>query len=255
MGNLTTIILKFTPNIQGENMIVVGTTLHAFVMDNEDHWGSWMRNAEKVKEEYQHFGNWTDVKYFAAIQIDSRGLEPFGPFLKRLEEVGGEFWTYSLDDGRTEVTTKNRIRHITVGQNLVNYFAMSIPSCTHMLFMAADTMPPNDILPKMLEMNHPLCAPYITTYGLRGPRVDKYSFPVMDAMASAAAIFIAREVFSGIRWRWDMDKNMSDDPCFHHDALHYLKIPTYVREDCKAQHFPISVGAIETRGHDMKVHR
>ena len=124
-----------------------------------------------------------------------------------------------------------------------------------MLFMAADTMPPNDILPKMLEMNHPLCAPYITTYGLRGPRVDKYSFPVMDAMASAAAIFIAREVFSGIRWRWDMDKNMSDDPCFHHDALHYLKIPTYVREDCKAQHFPISVGAIETRGHDMKVHR
>jgi len=236
-------------------MIVVGTTLHAYVMDNIDHWGSWMRNAEKVKEEYQHFGNWTDVKYFAAIQIDSRGLEPFGPFLKRLEEIGGEFWTYSLDDGRTEVTTKNRIRHITVGQNLVNDYAMSIPSCTHMLFLAADTMPPNDILPKMLEMNHPLCAPYITTYGLRGPRVDKYSFPVMNAMASAAAIFIAREVFSGIRWRWDMDKNMSDDPCFHHDALHYLKIPTYVREDCQAQHFPISVGAIETRGHDMKVHR
>jgi len=236
-------------------MIVVGTTLHAFVMDNEDHWGSWMRNAEKVKEEYQHFGNWTDVKYFAAIQTDSRGLEPFGPFLKRLEEIGGEFWTYSLDDGRTEVTTKNRVRHITVGQNLVNDFAMSIPSCTHMLFMAADTMPPNDILPKMLEMNHPLCAPYITTYGLRGPRVDTYSYPVMNAMASAAAIFIAREVFSGIRWRWDMDKNMSDDPCFHHDALHYLNIPTYVREDCKAQHFPISVGAIETRGHDMTVHR
>lgn len=236
-------------------MIVVGTTLHAYVMDNIDHWGSWMRNAEKVKEEYQHFGNWTDVKYFAAIQIDSRGLEPFGPFLKRLEEIGGEFWTYSLDDGRTEVTTKNRIRHITVGQNLVNDYAMSIPSCTHMLFLAADTMPPNDILPKMLEMNHPLCAPYITTYGLRGPRVDKYSFPVMNAMASAAAIFIGREVFSGIRWRWDMDKNMSDDPCFHHDALHYLKIPTYVREDCQAQHFPISVGAIETRGHDMKVHR
>lgn len=236
-------------------MIVIGTTLHAFVMDNEDHWGSWMRNAEKVKEEYQHFGNWTDVKYFAAIQIDSRGLEPFGPFLKRLEEIGGEFWTYSLDDGRTEVTTKNRIRHITVGQNLVNDYAMSIPSCTHMLFLAADTMPSNDILPKMLEMNHPLCAPYITTYGLRGPRVDKYSFPVMNAMASAAAIFIAREVFSGIRWRWDMDKNMSDDPCFHHDAFHYLNIPTYVREDCQAQHFPISVGAIETRGHDMKVHR
>ena len=236
-------------------MIVIGTTVHAFVMDNEDHWGSWMRNAEQVKESYQQFGNWTDVYYFAAIQIDARGLEPFTPFIERLTAIGGGYWTYSLDDGRTEVSTKNRVRHITVGQNLVNDFAMSNPACTHMLFLAADTMPPDDILPRMLEMDHPLCAPYITTYGLRGPTIDKYPFPVMDAMASAAAIFIARDVFSGIRWRWDMDKNMSDDPCFHHDALHYLKIPTYVREDCIARHFPEAVGAIETRGHDMKVHR
>jgi hypothetical protein len=124
-----------------------------------------------------------------------------------------------------------------------------------MLFLAADTMPPNDIIPRMLEIDHPLCAPYITTYGLRGPLVDKYPFPVMDAMASAAAIFISREVFSKIRWRWDLDKNMSDDPCFHHDALHYLKIPTYVRQDCLAHHFPIAVGPIETRGHDMKVYK
>jgi hypothetical protein len=36
-------------------MITVGTTLAAFVMDNEDHWGSWMKNAEQVKENYQQF--------------------------------------------------------------------------------------------------------------------------------------------------------------------------------------------------------
>ena len=121
--------------------------------------------------------------------------------------------------------------------------------------MAADCMPPDDILPRMLEMDHPLCAPYISTYGLRGPYVEAYPYPVMNAMASAAAIFIARSVFSGIRWRWDLDANMSDDPCFHHDALNYLHIPTYVREDCEAIHYPVAVGAIETRGHDMTVHR
>lgn len=236
-------------------MITVGTTIHAFAMDNPDTWGSWMRNAEKIKENYQHFGNWADVKYFAAIQVDARGLEPFGPFIQRLEQIGGSYWTYSLDDGRTEVSTKNRIRHIVVGQNLCNDYSMSNPSCTHMLFMAADCMPPDDVLPKMLEMDHPLCAPYITTYGLTGPKVDKYPFPVMNSMASAAAIFMDRSVFSGLRWRWDMDKNMSDDPSFHHDALHYLNIPTYVRTDCLAQHFPQAIGAIETRGHDMRVVR
>lgn len=236
-------------------MIVVATTIHAYVMDNEDHWSSWMKNAEQVKNSYQKFGDWADLQYFAAIQVDARGLEPFAPFIERLNSINGAFWTYSLDDGRTEVTTKNRLRHITCGQNLANDFAMSNPACSHMLFLAADTMPPDDILPRMLEMDHPLCAPYMPTYGLRGPKIDKYSFPVMDTMASAAAIFIARDVFSGIRWRWDMDKNMSDDPCFHHDALHYLKIPTYVREDCIAKHFPEAVGAIETRGHDMKIYK
>ena len=236
-------------------MIIVGTTLHAYVMDNPDHWGSWMHNAERVKAHYKQFGDWADVQYFAAIQVDARGLEPFAPFLHRLGQVGGNFWTYSLDDGRTEVTTKNRVRHIVVGQNLCNDYAMSNPSVTHMLFMAADCMPSDDVLPKMLEMDHPLCAPYITTYGLRGPYVERYPYPVMDAMASAAAIFMDRSVFSGIRWRWDMDKNMSDDPSFHHDALNYLKIPTYVREDCLAEHFPKAVGAIETRGHDMRVVR
>lgn len=236
-------------------MIVVATTLHAYVMDNPDHWSSWMKNAERVKEEYARFGDWAKIQYFAAIQVDSRGLEPFKPFLDRLTEIDGGFWTYSLDDGRTQVTTKNRLRHIVVGQNLCNDFSMSTSDCTHMLFMAADCMPPDDIMPRMLEMNHPLCAPYIRTYNLRGKKIDKYPFPAEEAMASAAAIFMDRRVFSSIRWRWDLDNNMSDDPCYHHDALHYLGVPTYVRHDCIAKHFPEAVGAIETRGHNMTVHR
>lgn len=236
-------------------MIVVGTTLAAFVMDQKDSWGSWMKNAEAVRQEYQRFGNFSDVKYFAAIQIDARGIEPFKPFIEKLESIGGEYWTYSLDDGRTKVNMFNRLRHITVGQNIVVDYSQSHPDCTHLLFMAADCMPPDDIMPRMLEMNHPLVAPYITTYGLRGPKVDKYEYPVMDAMASAAAIFIARDVFTKIRWRWDLDTNMSDDPCYHHDAKTLLGVPTYVRTDVLAKHFPESVGAYEFRGHNLDVIR
>lgn len=236
-------------------MIVVGTTTAAFAMDDPNTWESWMRNAEKVKENYQRFGDFSDIKYFAALEVDARGIEPFRPFIERLEAIGGEYFTYSLDDGRTSITTLNRLRHITFGQNLVVDYCQANPAVTHLLFMAADCMPPDDIMPRMLEMDHPLVAPYITTYGLRGPKVERYNYPVMDTMASAAAIFIARSVFTKIRWRWDLETNLSDDPAFHHDALHLLNIPTYVREDCVARHFPESIGAIETRGHDLTVHR
>lgn len=230
-------------------MIVVGTTLAAFVMDQEDTWASWMRNAEAIKETHPN------VKYFAAIQVDKRGLEPFKPLLERLEAIGGEYWTYSLDDGRTSVTTANRLRHIVVGQNLVVDYAQSHPDCSHLLFLAADCMPSDDVIPRMLEMNYPLTAPFITTYGLKGPQVPGYDFPVMDAMASAAAIFIARSVFTKIRWRWDFDTGMTDDPCYHHDAKTLLGIPTHVRRDVIAKHYPETIGAIETRGHDMTVVR
>ena len=60
------------------------------------------------------------------------------------EQIGGEHWTFSLDDGRTEVTTANRLRHITAGQNLATDRACSSPDCTHLLFLAADLEPPAD---------------------------------------------------------------------------------------------------------------
>lgn len=234
-------------------MIVVATTLTTYAMSDDDCWSSWLKNAEKVKETYQRFASTSDVKYFVAIEIDDRKLVPFEKLMSRLSEISGEHWTYSLNDGRKEVTTKNRLRHIVVGQNLVMDYCVSDPSVSHLLFLAADCSPPDDILPRMLEMNHPLCAPYINTYGLRGPAIDDYPYPVMSTMASAACIFIARSVFSSLRWRWDLDTNMTDDPCFHHDALHYLRTPTHVREDCVARHFPETIGAIETRGYDMRV--
>jgi hypothetical protein len=230
-------------------MIVVGSTMAAFAMSVEDHWASWLRNAEAVKESYP------DVRYFAALQEDARGLEPFAPLLQRLEDVGGEYWTFSLDDGRTEVTTANRLIHITTGQNIVTSYAVKHRECSHLLFLAADCMPSDDIIPRMLEMDHPLCAPYISTYGLTGPIVEEYPYPVMDAMASAACIFIAREVFNVLRWRQDPVAGMSDDPSYHWDAKHLLGIDTHVRTDVEAHHFPMTIGAVETRGNDMRVVR
>ncbi|QQS25159.1 MAG: hypothetical protein IPM43_01845 [Actinomycetota bacterium] len=230
--------------------VLVGTTLAAMAMSHHDTWSAWLMHAERIRQFYDG-----DVHFFAAIQLDGRGIDPFVPLLARLDDLGGEHWTYTLDDGRDRVTMTNRWRHITFGQNLVVERAQSDPSVSHLLFCAADCAPPSDVIPRMLEMNHPLVAPYINTYGLRGDHVAGYPFPVERAMASAACVFIARDVFRRIRWRWDLDDGMSDDPCYHHDAQHLLGVDTLVRLDVRARHYPEAIGDYEARGLDTTVVR
>jgi hypothetical protein len=125
-----------------------------------------------------------------------------------------------------------------------------------LLFMAADTMAPDDIVPRMLEMDWPFVAPFIPTYGLRGEPVKDagYDFPAEYAMPSAACVFIGSDVFRRVRWRWDYEDG-SDDPCYWRDAREHLGIRARVRMDCTARHFPEAIGPVETRGHDMSVHR
>lgn len=246
--------------------IVVGTTLPTMAMGDVDAWSSWLKHAERQQLMAAECGY--ELRHFAAIQVDARGIEPFAPLLERLAELGGEHWVYSLDDGRTSIGMTNRWRHITVGQNLVTEYCQSDAAVDWLLFLAADCAAPSDIVPRMLEMKHPLCAPYISTYGLRGTRVaaplawvnggasfEDYPWPVEECMASAAAIFIARSVFRRIRWRWDLDDGMSDDPCFHHDAQKLLGMPTFVRMDVLARHYPEAVGDYESRGYDTAVVR
>lgn len=234
--------------------VVVGTTLPTMAMGDPDAWASWLMHAERQQLMAENAGY--RLRHFAAIQTDARGIDPFRPLIARLEELGGSYWTYSLDDGRDRITMTNRWRHITFGQNLVVEHCQSDPDCAFLLFLAADCAAPSDIVPRMLEMKHPLCAPFITTYGLRGEKVEAFEdYHVEDAMASAAALWIARDVFRRIRFRWDLDEGMSDDPCFHHDAKTLLGIPTYVRHDVRARHYPEAVGDYESRGYDTEVVR
>jgi len=241
--------------VTASRKIIVGTTIATFAMSDPDTWASWLKHAERQQQMAAELGY--DLRHFAAIQVDARGIEPFADLCNAIGELGGEWWTYSLNDGRAKVGMTNRWRHITVGQNLVFDYCQADADVSHLLFLAADCAAPSDIIPRMVEMRHPLCAPYISTYGLRGPRVLSSQstgmlYPaewgVEDSMASAAAIFIERTVFNRIRWRWDLDNGMSDDPCLHHDAKTLLGIPTHVRHDVLARHYPEAIGDYESRG-------
>lgn len=232
--------------------IAVCTTLAAYVMDDVGTWASWLINAREVAD----LSPGSTLHYFAAIETDARGIEPFTPLIDVLAEMNGEHWTYSLDDGRTSITTANRLRHLTMGQNLASEYATSI-GADWMLFLAADTMPPDDVIPKLLALNHPLVGCEIPTYCLGGIPHPEYPFPVEEQLISAAAIFIQRKVFKRLRWRADGEDGMSDDPAYKYDAETLLGISSLVRKDCRALHYPESICAIEQRfpGRDMKVYR
>lgn len=237
----------------GAEVIIVGSTIPAYVMaSGEDYWGAWLRNAEAMKQERQ-------VEFFAAIETDGRGIEPFEPLLYRLECIGGNWWSFSLNDGNTEVTTGNRLRRITLGQNLVTRYTLDARA-SHLLFMAADCMPPADALPKLLDLHWPIVGGEVTTYCLSGEPVEvhpetgqRFGFPVQQHMATAAFILVREDLLKRIPWRYDLDTGETDDPCMYRDAKE-LGYPTLVRKDVIGQHFPPSIGAIETRGHDMRLH-
>jgi hypothetical protein len=239
--------------------ILVGTTLCRFAMERGELWSSWLANAQAMRES-------TDerVEFFAAIELDALGLAPFSGLVTALESLalpGQEpYFTFTLDDGRTEVTTGNRLRHITMGQNLVTDYACSRPDVTHLLFMAADCMPAADAIPKLVELDWPIVGGHVSTYCLDGPLIPfgphrPPDTDVREHMATAAFILLRRDLFTRLRWRWSLEGGMSDDPCMHHDALTLLGIPTYVRHDVLGYHYPECIPAIEQRGYDLTVTR
>lgn len=241
--------------------IVVGTTLTTYAMLDPKRsflWDAWLRNAEEIQQSHD------DVRYFCAIEFDGRGIAPFGPLLDRLREVGGVHWRFMLRDGRTKVTGENRGRHITMGQNLISEYATSV-GATHLLHMASDTEPPADVLPKLLAVDNGIAAAECTTYCMdRRPesyvvlRINPYTgeqFRVRIGPMTAVCVLIERKLFKALKWRWDPDTGMTDDPSFSHDAWRVYGVQTMTRIDCVAKHYPEAIGPIDERfpGLDMEV--
>jgi hypothetical protein len=81
-----------------------------------------------------------------------------------------------------------------------------------------------------------------------------YGFPVQSHMATAAFIMIHRDLLNQIHWRYDVDTNESDDPCFYKDAL-ALGYQTLVRKDCVGTHYPQIIGPMEHRFADRVIRR
>jgi hypothetical protein len=64
-------------------------------------------------------------------------------------------------------------------------------------------------------------------------------------------MLLRRDIVRKIKWRFDPDAGMTDDPCMHHDLPQWGE-RLYVRHDVLATHFPESIPAIEHRHTDAE---
>lgn len=222
-------------------MIVVGSTMTYFALSDPGACCSWLDTAEQLRESHPD-----GVEFFAAFELDARGIEPFAPVTERLTDLGGTWWTYRWDDGRTEVDSANRFGHICAGRNAVTEYAV-VRGASHILFLDADMCPPGNCLPKLLALDHPLCGGEVPGYGLHGKPVGGYPFRVEQHWNTAGFLLADRSVFRRIRWRFDPDHGMTDDPCYAADALDFLGVETYVRKDVIGRHWPESLSPLENR--------
>lgn len=232
-------------------MILVGSTMARFACERDDTSLSWLNNAEALRDSHPE-----GVEFFVAIELDGAGEEPFAKVIERVESLGGTVYRYRYDDGRTSITTGNRLWHICCGRNIVQDRAMDI-GASHILFLDADTQAPPDAIPKLLELEHPIVGGHVGAYCLSGPPVHTYpaEWNVQQHWNTAGFLMVSRGVFKRIRWRYSGDDGLSDDPSYAQDAMEFLGYPTYVRHDVEARHFPMGIVAIERRfpGRDMSV--
>lgn len=236
-------------------MIVIGNTLTTYAMLDPDRaflWESWLLHAEKIKETHE-------IQYFCAIQIDGRGKEPFKPLTDRLDEIEGKYWFYTLEDGRTRVTGENRGRHLCAGLNMVGDFATA-NHATHWLRLESDCEAPVDVIPKLLEVDNGLAAAACSTYfNYDHPAIwalhNRNGVNVAQGPMTAVCLLTSRELFKRLKWRWDPDLSMTDDPSYSKDAKDLFGVDTVTRLDCVALHHPAAIGPIDTRypGLDMEV--
>lgn len=77
----------------------------------------WLKNRKEIVDKFPN------TKFFAALEIDKRGIDPFMDVLRALGEVNGEYWTYSINDHVTKVGSQNRWIRMETGRNLIREYA------------------------------------------------------------------------------------------------------------------------------------
>jgi len=254
--------------------ILIASTIAPYKVDPEQPLitEAWFEHADQLRLDAGFHGH--SVHYFSVLETDGRGIGIYNTFLDKLRDVDGYFWRFTLDTNEAEYDTHTRIKRICTGRNLITERAMD-SLAEWILFLDTDMEPDPVTFSKLLEMEWPIVCGDVPTYCSRGAPVTEkppwpdlpldrwvktgvtrecfgepkaYDFPVEFAThyCTAGYALVHRSVFKHLRWRWAMEDQMSDDPCYWQDAER-LGFPPLQRKDCVGTHHPYNITEIESR--------
>lgn len=244
--------------IDYQKHFVIGTPLVAWKCDSGEHL-DWISYHKQISSMFPN------VKWFAAFELDNRGIEPFSDVIDALRQVNGDYWTYSINDMQEKVTSGNRWIRIETGRNLIREFAQRYritsghhwgEDCTEenigvinyqaVLYVDSDIKLTPDVVQKMLEVDRPLVGANVGAYGLTGKRICDNP-PIEEHWTTAGCLLVNAPAFYDLPWYHNAYLNLSDDPSFQSMAERLLRREgienldtsygmTWVRKDINVAH-------------------
>ncbi|MFZ9242606.1 MAG: hypothetical protein ACO295_05280 [Sediminibacterium sp.] len=226
---------------------VIGTPLVGWKADKKED-RSWLENATSIIERFPN------VKFFAALELDHRGLDPFSYVIEQLSIIKGEYWTYTINDNESKVTYSNRWIRIETGRNLIREFAQrnvkpfgnnwgedaskvnkNVIKNEAVLYVDSDMIVNVPIIEKLFEVDRPLVSVNVPAYGLKG-KVISNSPRIEEHWNTAGMLLVNAPAFYDLPWYHNNLLNLSDDPTFQHLAERLPHGQTWVRKDISADH-------------------
>lgn len=215
---------------------VIGTPLVAWKVEQNEH-DAWLSNYDDIKKMFPN------VQYFAALELDHRGLEPYREFVNRLNDIGVTYWTYSINDFETTVTSQNRWIRIETGRNLVREYAQRGKVIGEfnehvvydaILYVDSDVIMYPDAIKGMFEIDRSMVGVDVPSYGLTGELVNRNP-RIEEHWTTAGALLVNAPACWDLPWYHNIHIGLSDDPTFQYLGAR-LYGQTWVRKDLELFH-------------------
>jgi hypothetical protein len=246
--------------IDYDKHILIGTPLVGWKVQKNEH-NQWISDIARIRNKFKN------ARFFAALEVDARGVAEYGSFIDELQNLDIDFWTYSINDGEYLVTSQNRWIRIETGRNLVREYAqrlrriesphwgeeipqMSWVNYDAVLYVDSDISLTCEVLEKLLEVDHYMVSADVPIYGLSGDVVNENP-RIEEHWNTAGLLLVNSPQYYDLPWYSNRYLNLSDDPTFQHLAKRLYGSLTWVRKDIQAQHMPVD--AVENRNIEPRV--
>jgi hypothetical protein len=216
---------------------LIGTPLVGWKCDRGEDM-TWLKERTRIRDAFPH------ASFFAALELDERGLSPFERVTTALAEVSGTYWTYTINDHEPVVTSQNRWIRIETGRNLVREYAQR-GSFDAVLYVDSDINLTVEILEKLLEVDRPLVGVNVPEYVQSGPVVHENP-RIEEHWTTAGMLLVNAPAYYELPWSHNQSLQLSDDPTFQELAKKTGHGNTWVRKDINAHHEGLLV-AVEAR--------